>query len=150
MKKVVIGSDHAGYLLKEKIKKALKKEYEFIDVGTHSEEPVDYPVYAEKAAEEVAANPDHQGILICGSGIGVTMAANKVPGIRAALAYSKKAAELARQHNDANILATAGREGTIDDPLEIVRTFLTTGFSGDERHQRRVRQIMDIEKHYCS
>ena len=148
MKKVVIGSDHAGFALKEKIKKALGKQVEFIDVGTHSEESVDYPIYAEKVADEVARNPELQGVLVCGSGIGVTMAANKVPGIRAALAYSVNAARLSRQHNNANVLAVPGREGAMDDPLEIVQAFLATDFSGEERHARRVRQIEDIEKHY--
>lgn len=146
MKKVVIGSDHAGFPIKERIKKSLGSRYLFIDLGTDSEQSVDYPVYAEKVAQQVALNADLQGVLVCGSGIGVTIAANKVHGIRAALAYSKQAAKMAREHNDANIVATAGREGTIDDPVEIVNTFLSTAFSGEERHARRVKQMMEIEK----
>ncbi|PIZ72911.1 ribose-5-phosphate isomerase [Candidatus Peregrinibacteria bacterium CG_4_10_14_0_2_um_filter_43_11] len=148
MQKVVIGSDHAGYATKEQIKKELGGQYEFIDVGTHSEASVDYPIYAEKVAQQVSVTPGLQGVLVCGSGIGVSIAANKVPGIRAALAYSVNAAKLARQHNDANIVATPGREGAPDDPVSIVRAFLATDFSGDERHARRVREMMDIEKHY--
>ncbi len=146
--KIYIGSDHAGFPLKEKIKKTLGKTVAFVDVGTSSEVSVDYPIYAEKVAAEVARNPGTLGILACGSGIGMSMAANKVPGVRAALAYSVNAATLARQHNNANVLALPGREGAMDDPIDIVMAFLNTDFSGDERHTRRVRQIEDIEKHY--
>lgn len=144
---MVIGSDHAGYKIKEKIKKELGDRYDFVDIGTNKEESVDYPVYAEKAAKKVAGLKNSRGVLICGSGIGMSIAANKVKGIRAALAYSKNAAKLARLHNNANIICTAGREETMDDPVEIVETFLKTDFSGDERHKRRVDEVMEIEKH---
>lgn len=147
MQKVFIGSDHAGYDVKEKIKEELSSEYEFVDVGTNNGESVDYPIYAEKVARRVAVTPDTKGVVVCGSGIGVSIAANKVHGIRAALCYNKRAAELARKHNDANIVATAGREDTFDDPVEIVRTFLSTPFSSEPRHIRRVQEMMDIEKH---
>jgi len=148
MKQVIIGSDHAGYAMKERIKKELGDKYKFVDMGTtDGEKSVDYPIYAEKVAKQVSVTPNSQGVLVCGSGIGVSIAANKVNGVRAALAYTKKAALLARQHNDANIVATAGREETMDDPVEIVQTFLETDFSGDERHARRVKEIMEIEKH---
>jgi ribose 5-phosphate isomerase B len=148
MKKVIIGSDHAGYDMKEKIKKELGDKYQFVDMGTtNGKDSVDYPIYAEKVAKQVAVTPGSQGVLVCGSGIGVSIAANKVHGVRAALGYSKNAAFLARQHNDANVIATAGREGVMDDPVEIVKTFLETDFSGDERHKRRVKEVMDIEKH---
>lgn len=146
MKQVVIGSDHAGYPMKERIKKELGGDYDFVDVGTDSEESVDYPVYAEKVAQQVAVTPNGQGVLVCGSGIGVSITANKVNGVRAALAYTKRAAELARLHNDANVVATAGREETMDDPVEIVQTFLQTDASTEERHARRVQQMMDVEK----
>ena len=146
MEKVVIGSDHAGYEMKERIKKELGAEYEFVDVGTNSPESADYPVYAEKVARQVAVTPGLKGVLLCGNGVGITMAANKVHGVRAALAYSKEAAQQTRQHNNANIVATAGRSEVMDDPVDIVRTFLTTDFSGEERHARRVQEIMDIEK----
>jgi RpiB/LacA/LacB family sugar-phosphate isomerase len=148
MKKVYIGSDHAGYAMKEKIKTALEGQYEFSDLGTHAETSVDYPIYAETVARKTVNHPDSLGVVICGSGIGVSMVANKVDGARAALCYSKNVAALARQHNNANILATAGREATLDDPVEIVKTFLETEFSGDERHARRVQQMMDVEKHH--
>lgn len=147
MQKVVIGSDHAGYEMKERIKKELGSEFEFVDMGTNNGESVDYPIYAEKVARQVAVTPDSKGVVVCGSGIGVSIAANKVHGVRAALCYNKRAAELARQHNNANVIATAGREDTFDDPIEIVRTFLTTPFSSEPRHARRVQQMMDIEKH---
>lgn len=147
MQKVVIGSDHAGYQIKEEIKKQLGDEYDFIDVGTNSEESVDYPIYGEKVAQQVSINQDLKGVLVCGSGIGVSISANKVNGVRAALAYNTRAAELARMHNDANVVCTAGREETMDDPVDIVRTFLKTDFSGEPRHARRVQQMMDIEKH---
>lgn len=148
MKKVFIGSDHAGFPLKEKIKKTLGTKVQFVDVGTSNEESVDYPIYAEKVAEAVMHDSEALGILTCGSGIGMSMAANKVPGVRAALAYSVNAAKLAREHNNANVLALPGREGAMDDPMDIVMAFLNTDFSGDARHARRVRQIEDIEKHY--
>lgn len=146
MQKIIIGSDHAGYAMKERIKNELGKKYRFIDVGTHDETSVDYPIYAEKVAQQVALSPGVKGIIVCGSATGVSIAANKINGVRAAVGYSKKAAELARQHNDANVLTTAGREKLMDDPVEIVETFLETEFSGEERHARRVKQMMEIEK----
>jgi len=147
MKKIVIGSDHAGYQMKERIKKELGDQYEFVDLGPDNEESVDYPIYAEKVARQVAVTPDSQGILLCGNGVGITMAANKVHGIRAGLAYSVDSAKQARQHNNANIIATAGRSPVMDDPVEIVKAFLETDFSGDPRHERRVKEMMEIEKH---
>jgi len=147
MKKVVIGSDHAGFAVKERIKKELGKKYDFTDVGTDSETSVDYPLYGQKVAQRVAVSPDVQGIAICGSGIGISISANKVPGIRAALCYSKRAAEMSRLHNDANVLAIAGREKMMDDPVDIAKTFLDTEFSDEERHARRVREMMEIERH---
>lgn len=147
MKKVVIGSDHAGFHMKEKIKKVLGKKYDFLDMGTDdAETSVDYPVYAERVAEMVAADSKLFGVVVCGSGIGVSITANKVPGVRAALAYTEKAAQLSRMHNDANVLATAGREETMDDPVKIVKTFLETQFSGEARHARRVKMVQKIEK----
>jgi ribose 5-phosphate isomerase B len=147
MQKVVIGADHAGFQMKERIKKELGSEFEFVDVGTHNGDSVDYPVYAEKVGQQVALSPGMKGVLVCGSGIGVSIAANKVNGIRAALCHNKRAAELARLHNDANVIALPGRDESFHDPVDVIRTFLTTEFSGEERHARRVQQMMDIEKH---
>lgn len=152
MKKIIyIGSDHPGFALKMKIKEALASDYDFVDLGTEDgEKSVDYPIYAEKVAARVAVSPDAQGVLVCGSGIGVSIAANKVPGVRAALAYNTQAAKLSREHNDANVIAVPGREEATSDPVEIVRVFLETSFSGEERHARRVREIGEIEKKYSS
>lgn len=146
MQKVVIGSDHAGYEMKERIKKELGSEYEFVDLGTDSTESSDYPVYAEKVGQQVALTPDQKGVLVCGNGVGIAIAANKVKGVRAGLAYSVESAKGARQHNNANVVAVGGRSPMMDDPVEIVRTFLSTEFSGEERHARRVQEMMDIEK----
>ncbi len=147
MKKVLIASDHAGYDVKERIKKELGSEYEFVDLGTDSTQSVDYPEYGEKVARQVAVSPDARGVLVCGSGVGISISANKVNGARCVLAFSKEAAEGGRMHNDANIVSVPGRLKTIDDQVDIVRTFLETDFSTEERHGRRVRQMMEIEKH---
>lgn len=146
MKKVLIASDHAGYEVKERIKKELGTEFEFIDLGTNSTDSVDYPKYGEKVAQQVAVTQGAQGVLVCGSGVGISIAANKVPGARCVLAFSKEVAKGSREHNDANIVAVAGRMKMMDDPVEIVRTFLETDFSNEERHARRVKQMMDIEQ----
>lgn len=146
MKKVLIASDHAGYEVKERIKKELGTEFEFIDLGTNSTDSVDYPKYGEKVAQQVAVTPGAQGVLVCGSGVGISIAANKVPGARCVLAFSKEVAKGSREHNDANIVAVAGRMKMMDSPVEIVRTFLETDFSNEERHIRRVKQMMEIEK----
>ncbi len=147
MNKVVIGSDHAGYEMKERIKKELGDQYEFVDVGPNSSDSVDYPVYAEKVGQQVAMSPSTQGVVICGNGVGIAIAANKVNGIRCGLAYSIETARGARQHNNANVVAVGGRSKMMDDPVEIVKIFLETDFSGEERHVRRVKEIMEIEKH---
>jgi ribose 5-phosphate isomerase B len=146
MKKVLIASDHAGFDGKESIKKTLDEmgvQYE--DVGTNSLDSVDYPDYAERVARRVASGEADRGVLVCGSGIGMQIAANKVPGVRAALAWNEETARLARQHNDANIVAVGARttpQGTID---RIIRAFLTTDFEG-ERHQRRIEKIRKLEE----
>lgn len=146
MKKVYIASDHAGFEVKERIKSELGDQYEFVDQGTDSTESVDYPEFGAGVAKSVVADPESQGVLVCGSGIGISISANKVDGVRAALCYSKDAAQSARQHNNANVIATAGRLKTMDDPVDIVKTFLETDFPGEERHARRVGQMMDLEK----
>lgn len=145
-KTIVIGSDHAGYQMKQKVIQALSDQYEFIDVGTNSEGSTDYPIYAKKVGEYIQQNPGAQGVLLCGNGVGITMAANKMKGIRAALGYSKESAQQTRQHNDANVVAVGGRSPMMDDPVEIVKMFLETDFSDEERHVRRVNQIMELEK----
>jgi RpiB/LacA/LacB family sugar-phosphate isomerase len=143
--KIVMGSDHAGFQLKEEVKAFLAREgYEVLDCGTDSPESVDYPDIAEKVAREVL-DRDIPGILICGTGIGISIAANKMAGIRAALCRSGFEARMAREHNDANILAIGARitgSGLVE---EIVHTFLNTNFTGG-RHQRRVDKIKMLEK----
>lgn len=142
---IVIGSDHAGYCLKEKIKERLAGKYKVIDKGTESEGKCDYPDYSYKVAKEVAKGKS-LGILICGTGIGMSIAANKVKGIRAALCCSEFMAKAAREHNDANILCLGARILEENEALKIVDAFLTSDFSKEERHVKRVKKMMQIEK----
>ena len=137
-----IGCDHAGYDLKEEVKSHLgKRGIEFKDFGCNSTDSVDYPVYGKKVAEAVASGECEKGIIICGTGIGISISANKVKGVRAALCSDCFSAEATRLHNDANILAMGARVIGPGLALKIVDTFLDTEFSGEERHARRVAQI---------
>jgi ribose 5-phosphate isomerase B len=145
--KIVIGSDHGGYLLKEAIKKFLIKEgYQIEDIGTDSADPVDYPIYAQKVAINVAKNKGKVGILICGTGLGMCMTANKVKGIRAALCYNEVCARLAKEHNNANILCLGGRLFKEELAKKITKVFLESQFSKGERHIRRLQEISELEK----
>ena len=143
---IAIGSDHGGYALKQQLMKHLTDlGLEYKDYGTYSEESCDYPIYAEAVARAVAGGEAERGILICGTGIGISMAANKIHGIRCALCGDCYSAELTRRHNDANILALGARvlgEGLAE---KIMDTFLTTEFEGG-RHARRIGLIADLEK----
>ncbi|MBS5939506.1 ribose 5-phosphate isomerase B [Clostridium sartagoforme] len=146
--KIAVGSDHGGVELKEEIKKFLNREgYEFKDFGTNSTESCDYPDYALPVAEAVAAKEYDLGILICGTGIGIGIAANKVPGIRAALCSDTFSAHATREHNNANILTLGQRVVGPGLAIDIVKTFLNTEFEG-ERHQKRIDKIAEIEKKY--
>jgi len=139
--KISIGCDHAGYSLKVQIITVLKeKGFEVEDFGCHSEDSIDYADYAHPVANFVEANEGSKGILICGSGNGITMTANKHQGIRAALCWTKEIAELARQHNDANILSLPARFISTEEALEMVDAFFTTEFEGG-RHQARIEKI---------
>ena len=140
--KIVIGSDHAGYQSKVKLIKYLEKNYNvpIEDKGTHSDEATDYPEYAHAVADAVISEKNAIGILICGSGNGVCMTANKHQGIRAALVWEKELAELARQHNDANVLCLPARFISYRKMLHLVNAFLNTDFEGG-RHKRRVNKI---------
>jgi len=144
--KLVIGSDHGGYNLKEKVKKILSAaQHEVEDVGTFNEDSCDYPDYAEKVAQTVASGRADRGILICGTGIGMSISANKVKGIRAALCTDTYMARMSRAHNDANILVLGGRvlgPGLAED---IVNIWLTTAFEGG-RHAQRVKKMSALEK----
>ncbi len=136
---IAIGSDHAAYGLKEVVKQFLEeKGYEYKDVGTHGTESVHYPEYAGLVARSVASGECEKGILICGSGIGMSMAANKVRGVRAALCSEPLSASLSRQHNNANVLCMGARLIGEEMAKEIVTTWLTTPFSQGERHQQRI------------
>ena len=137
-----IGSDHGGFALKEAIKKHLEERgLEYKDFGTYSDTSCDYPVYGRAVAKAVAAGECELGILICGTGIGISITANKVPGVRAALCSDCFSAEATRQHNNANILALGARVLGEGLALKIVDTFLDTPFSNDERHVRRISMI---------
>lgn len=145
--KVIVGSDHAGFKLKEKIKKYLKmKKIEYIDLGTDSLESVDYPDYALKVAKQVARNQDRRGILVCGTGTGMTIAANKVKGIRAVAAYDVYSARMSRIDNDTNILGLRGRYFPYEKVKKIINVWLNTPFSGEQRHKRRLKKISGLEK----
>lgn len=136
--KIVIASDHAGFSLKSKLVSVLS-DYEVVDLGTKSEESVDYPAFADKLCNWVLKNKS-LGILICGSGIGMSIRANRYPGIRAALCTTAEMSELARTHNDANVLCLGARITLPDLATQIVQTFLTTAFTGG-RHQKRVELL---------
>lgn len=143
-KMIAIGSDHGGYELKQKIMAHLAaRGLEYKDFGTYSDASCDYPVYGKAVAHAVASGEYERGILICGTGIGISITANKVPGIRAALCTDCFMAEATRLHNDANILALGGRVVGDGLALKIVDTFLDTPFSNDERHIRRISKIED-------
>ncbi len=144
--KIAIGSDHAGFEDKEKVKKQLDElGYEYEDVGTNSAESVDYPIYAQKVAEKVANGEVEQGLLICGSGNGMQMAANKIHGVRAALAWNEETARLARQHNNANVLSVPARMISPEEVSKVVKSYLDAKFEGG-RHERRVKKISELEK----
>ena len=143
--RVAVGADHAGVALKTRVTELLKTRHlDYHDVGTTSDASVDYPDYAGDVARRVASGDADVGILICGSGIGMAIAANKVRGVRAAPVTTTEAAQLARQHNDANVLTLGARTLAPDDALAIVETFLATSFEGG-RHQRRVDKITAME-----
>lgn len=144
--KIALASDHAGYSEKEKLKPLLDElGIEFNDLGTVSEASVDYPDYAKKVAEQVADGSVDQGVLVCGSGTGMAITANKVPGVRAAVAWSEEIARLARQHNNANVLAIGARTTPEGDIPKIVRAWFDTAFEGG-RHADRVGKITALEK----
>ncbi len=142
---LAIGADHAGYEAKETIKEYLQeKMIEVKDFGTFSKESCHYPVFAEKVSRSVASGECEKGILVCGSGIGVSIAANKIKGIRAALCYEPLLAEMARKHNDANVLCLGARFSGAETIKKIIDVFLKTEFEGG-RHAERVKLISDIE-----
>lgn len=144
--KIILGSDHGGFEIKEKIKEALSKlDYKVTDAGCANASSCDYPDFAFRVAGDVAKKIFEFGILVCGSGIGMSITANKFKGIRAALVWNAEVAKLAREHNDSNILCLPGRFLTPEEAVEITRTWLSTAFSGG-RHSKRLEKIERIEK----
>lgn len=146
---IAIGSDHAGFELKQVIMKHLEeRNIEFKDYGTYSADSCDYAVYAEKTARAVVDGECELGLLFCGTGVGISIAANKVKGIRACCCSDLFSAEMTRMHNNANMLCLGGRVITPEKAIELVDVFLDTPFSGEERHQRRIDQIIDLENRF--
>ena len=144
-KRIALAADHAGFEEKEKIKKTLDDlGLAFDDLGTDSGESVDYPDFALKVADGVASGEYDQGLLVCGSGTGMAIAANKVKGVRAAVAWSEDIARLAREHNDANVLSLPARFISEEESAKVVKAFFETDFEGG-RHGRRVDKILEIE-----
>jgi ribose 5-phosphate isomerase B len=148
--KIAVGSDHAGFHLKEHVRQVLESAgHDIVDVGTGTPDSVDYPRFAEEASRLVAGGEAERAILACGSGVGVSIVANKVAGVRAVNAHDAAEAEMARRHNDANVVTLSGARLKPEQADTIVRTFLRTAFEGG-RHARRVGQIVDLERGQAS
>lgn len=148
--RVAIAADHAGFELKERLAKAMAASgHAVTDLGTHSDDPVDYPQYAAAVARAVVSGKAERGVVVCGSGAGASIAANKVRGIRCALAHDTYSAHQSVEHDDANVLALGSR--VIGPALaeDIVAAFLGASFSGEERHQRRLHQIDELERQFA-
>jgi len=144
--KIAIGNDHAGPAYKKEIIKYLEsKGHEVINCGTDSDESTDYAIYGKRVADKIVNKEADLGILICGTGVGISLAANKVKGIRAAVCSEAETARLTREHNDANIIAFGARIISVEKAIEIVDAFINTKFSNGERHNRRIQMITDIE-----
>jgi len=145
-RKIALAADHAGYEEKEKLKPTLDElGIEYTDMGTASTDSVDYPDYARKVAEAVSNGEVEQGLLVCGSGTGMAIAANKVKGVRAAVAWNEDIARLAREHNDANVLSLPARFMSDEDAKKVVKAFFNSNFEGG-RHGRRVEKISEMEE----
>lgn len=146
MLEIIVASDHGGFEMKNAIVELLaEREVVFTDIGTHDLDSVDYPDYAKRVAESVAGGSFDAGILVCGTGIGMSIAANKVPGVRAALVHDEFTAQMAREHNDANVLVLGGRVLSIETGKKLVEVWLDSEYEGG-RHQNRLNKISDIEK----
>lgn len=141
--KIFIASDHAAYKCKQALYQELATAYEVVDLGTTTEESTHYPIYAKKVCAELLKDKNAKGILICGSGIGVSIVANRYKGIRAALCRDTQDAQLSRQHNDANVLCLGGRSSSQSTISEIVKVWLNTSFEGG-RHQDRINMFNDL------
>ncbi len=147
--RIAIGADHAGFELKERAKALLRElQHEVLDLGTHDTKPVDYPDYAEAVGLAVRDGKADRGILLCGSGVGASVAANKIPGVRAGLCHDHYAAHQGVEHDDMNVLVMGGRVIGGAVALELVRAFLAAKFTGESRHQRRLDKVKAIESRY--
>jgi len=149
--KIAIGADHAGFELKEHVKALLSKlEHEVLDLGTRSTEPVDYPDFAEAVGLAVRDGKAGRGILVCGSGVGASVAANKIPGVRAGLCHDHYSAHQGVEHDDMNVLVMGGRVIGESVALELVRAFLESKYTGEDRHQQRLTKVKEIEGRYAA
>lgn len=149
--RIAIGADHAGFTLKEDLVRQLRKlGYDVLDLGTHSVEAVDYPDFAEAVGKAVIEGKAERGVLICGSGVGASVAVNKIPGIRAGLCHDTYSAHQGVEHDNMNVLVLGSRVIGIELAHELVRAFLGAQFSGEERHRRRLAKVASIESRYLS
>ena len=147
--RVVIGSDHAGFELKRDLSASLAGDgHVIVDVGTGGPEPVDYPIYAEAVGKAVLAGKAERGVLLCGSGVGAAVAANKLPGIRAGLCHDSYSAHQGVEHDDMNVLVLGGLVVGRELARDLARIFLVARYGGEPRHQRRIEQIRDLERRY--
>lgn len=148
---VALGADHAGFALKERIKEHLQKlNYQVLDLGTHSTQAVDYPDFAEAVGVAVRKGKAERGILVCGSGVGASIAANKIPGVRAGLCHDHYSAHQGVEHDDVNVLVLGGRIVGEAVAVELVEAFLNARFTAEERHQRRLNKVKEIERRFLS
>ena len=147
--RIAVGADHAGFDLKQIIAAYLRQRgHEVVDVGTNSDDPVDYPDYAEAVCKVLLDGRAERGVLICGSGVGTSVSANKIPGIRAGLCHNTYSARQGVEHDDMNVLVLGARVIGIELARELVDNFLGAKFSGEERHRRRLEKIKALEKRY--
>jgi RpiB/LacA/LacB family sugar-phosphate isomerase len=148
--RITIGSDHAGFELKQILADFLRSEgHELTDVGTNSTNPVDYPDFAEALSKSVLRGDSERGILICGSGVGASVAANKIPGIRAGLCHDGYSAHQGVEHDDTNVLVLGSRVIGPELAKDLCRNFLNARFANEERHRRRLNKVLSIEQRYC-
>lgn len=146
---IAIGADHAGFELKERVKaRLLEGKHDVLDLGAHSAKPVDYPDYAEAVGLAVREGKAERGIVICGSGVGASVAANKIPGVRAGLCHDHYSAHQGVEHDDMNVLVMGGRVIGESVAVELAQTFLAAKYTGEDRHQRRLAKVKAIETRY--
>ena len=147
--KIAVGSDHAGFELKEAVKQLLLElKHDVLDLGTHSTEPVDYPDFAEAVGLAVRDGKAERGVLCCGSGVGASVAANKIPGVRAGLCHDHYSAHQGVEHDDMNVLVMGGRVIGELVAMELVSAFVSSKYTGEARHQRRLEKVITLEKRY--